>query len=143
MKKIFENIEHTILNSGNKEIKYCDIHYDSRKIKENDIFAALEGFTVDGHKYIDKAIENGAKMIIVSKDVEVIDRKITYIKVENLRNKLGEIASNYYGNPQDKLNVIGVTGTNGKTRGSRKRISKPWTSVPDRRTLQPESRAAD
>lgn len=115
MEKIFGGIEYIILNNGNENIKYNEINYDSRKIKENDIFTALEGFTVDGHNFIEKAIENGAKMVIVSKDVEIKNKEITYIKVENLRNKLGKIASNFYDNPQKKLNIIGVTGTNGKT----------------------------
>jgi UDP-N-acetylmuramoyl-L-alanyl-D-glutamate--2,6-diaminopimelate ligase len=114
IKKILENIEYKILNSG-KEIKYTGMEYDSRKIIDENIFIALDGSAVDGHNYIEKAILLGAKCILVSKDVKILDREITYILVENLRLHLGIIASNFYNWPQKNLKVIGVTGTNGKT----------------------------
>lgn len=114
MKELFEGIDYQILNEGHS-IKFNDIHYDSRKIKEGDIFVALSGISVDGHNFIAKAIELGAKMIIVSKEVEILDNKVTYIKVEDTRQSLGLIASNFYGWPQNALKIIGVTGTNGKT----------------------------
>ncbi len=114
MKELFEGIDYQILNEGHS-IKFNDIHYDSRKIKEGDIFVALSGISVDGHNFIAKAIELGAKMIIVSKEVEILDKNVTYIKVEDTRQSLGLIASNFYGWPQNALKIIGVTGTNGKT----------------------------
>lgn len=114
MKELFEGIDYQILNEGHS-IKFNDIHYDSRKIKEGDIFVALSGISVDGHNFIAKAIELGAKMIIVSKEVEILDKNVTYIKVEDTRQSLGLIASNFYDWPQNALKIIGVTGTNGKT----------------------------
>ncbi len=114
MENIFLGVEHTVLNQG-KARKHKEIEYDSRKIKRGGIFAALEGFSVDGHEFIDVAIEKGAAMVIVSKDVEIKYPEVTYIKVENLRNKLGIIASNFYDWPQRKMKIVGVTGTNGKT----------------------------
>ncbi|MGL5543655.1 MAG: UDP-N-acetylmuramoyl-L-alanyl-D-glutamate--2,6-diaminopimelate ligase, partial [Cetobacterium sp.] len=75
---------------------------------------ALKGALVDGHKYIDKALENGAVAVIVSEEVE-LKGDVTYFLVDDLRNKLGIMASNFYGNPEKKLKIIGVTGTNGKT----------------------------
>lgn len=114
MKELFEGIDYQILNEG-QGTKFNDIHYDSRKIKEGDIFVALSGISVDGHNFIAKAIELGAKMIIVSKEVEILDKNVTYIKVEDTRQSLGLIASNFYGWPQNALKIIGVTGTNGKT----------------------------
>lgn len=96
------------------ESKFNQMEYDSRKIKENDIFVALEGSVVDGHNYISQAVERGAKCILVSKEVELV-YPVTYILVENLRKNLGIIASNYYNYPQNNLQIIGVTGTNGKT----------------------------
>jgi UDP-N-acetylmuramoyl-L-alanyl-D-glutamate--2,6-diaminopimelate ligase len=114
MENIFLGVEHTVLNQG-KTRKYKEIEYDSRKIKRGGIFAALEGFNVDGHEFIDTAVGKGAAMIIVSKDVEIKNSDVTYIKVENLRSKLGIIASNFYDWPQRKMKIIGVTGTNGKT----------------------------
>jgi len=92
---IFIGVEYKILNEG-KAKKYKDIEYDSRKKRKGGIFAALEGFSVDGHDYIDAAVGKGAAMVIVSKDVEIKYPEVTYVKVENLRNKLGVIASNYY-----------------------------------------------
>lgn len=103
-------IESLKINRG----KYFDMEYNSQKIKEGDLFVALEGATVDGHQYIDDAIERGAKGIICSKKVIEKDG-IEYYYVENLRERLGEIASEFYGYPQDKISIVGVTGTNGKT----------------------------
>ena len=114
MKELFEEINYQVLNEG-QNTKFNDIHYDSRKIKEGDIFVALSGISVDGHNFIAKAIELGAKMIIVSKEVEILDKNVTYIKVEDTRQSLGLIASNFYGWPQNALKIIGITGTNGKT----------------------------
>ena len=94
--------------------KYKNLHYDSRKITPGDVFVALEGNTVDGHNYIDIAIKNGAKGVLISKEVEKKDG-VEYYLIENLRKKLGEIASEFYGYPQNNLKIIGITGTNGKT----------------------------
>ncbi|WP_297404501.1 UDP-N-acetylmuramoyl-L-alanyl-D-glutamate--2,6-diaminopimelate ligase [uncultured Cetobacterium sp.] len=114
MKRMFENIEYKILKKIDGNINFKDLEYDSRKVKDGDIFVALEGAEVDGHKYIDKAIENGAKAILISKNVE-LKHNVDYILIENLREKLGVIASNFYGHPDKKLKIVGVTGTNGKT----------------------------
>lgn len=94
--------------------KYKNMEYNSKNIKPGDIFVALEGVTVDGHNYIDMAIEKGAKGIIHSKKIDKKDG-IDYYCVENLREKLGEIASEFYGWPQKDIKIIGITGTNGKT----------------------------
>lgn len=114
IKKIFSGIDYQVLQSCDTEIFSKNMEYDSRKIVEGDIFVALEGNVVDGHDYIDKAIELGAKVIIVSKKVPM-KKHINYFLVENLRKNLPFIASNFYDFPQDKLKIIGVTGTNGKT----------------------------
>lgn len=112
--KIFNGIKYRILNDVELNRNYDGIEYDSRKIKKNFIFVALTGNNVDGHNYIDKAVENGATCIITSKEVE-IKHNVSYVLVENLRSNLGFIASNFYEWPQRKLIVVGVTGTNGKT----------------------------
>jgi len=114
IEKILENIDYRILNSG-EEVKYTGMEYDSRKIVEGNIFVALDGSVVDGHDYIEKAILLGAKCILVSKDVKILNKEITYILIENLRLHLGIIGSNFYKWPQKSLKIIGVTGTNGKT----------------------------
>ncbi|MEG0561708.1 MAG: Mur ligase domain-containing protein, partial [Cetobacterium sp.] len=114
MKRIFEGIEYKVLKKSNSNKEYKELEYDSRKIEKGDIFVALKGTSVDGHKYIDKAVENGAIAVLVSEEVE-LKHDIDYILVENLREHLGVIASNFYGHPEKKLKVIGITGTNGKT----------------------------
>lgn len=102
-----------IKGSLDKEIQ--GIAYDSREVKEGYVFVAICGFTVDGHNYVNMALENGAKVLIVEKAVEVNKEDITIIKVQNSRRALAKISSNYYNRPTEKMNMIGVTGTNGKT----------------------------
>ena len=121
MNEIFKDIEYEILKEGKKfEIK--GIEYDSRKIKEDFIFVAMAGNTVDGHNFIQKAIDSGAKIIITEKNINILEYKnaddISFVLVKNIRKKLGIIASNYYGYPQNKIKIIGITGTNGKTTSS-------------------------
>lgn len=111
---IFSGIDCKILKDVNLEREYNGIEYDSRKIKENFIFIALDGANVDGHNFIDLAVQSGATCIVVSKEIE-LKHNVSYVLVENLRQKLGYIASNYFNWPQKKLKIIGVTGTNGKT----------------------------
>lgn len=113
MDKILAGIDYKILKKGQMDF-FGGMEYDSRKIKKGDIFIALEGITFDGHKFIDMAVEKGAAAIIGSKEIE-IEHPVTYVVVEDLRQKLGIIASNFYNWPQKKLEIIGITGTNGKT----------------------------
>ncbi|MGL5000367.1 MAG: UDP-N-acetylmuramoyl-L-alanyl-D-glutamate--2,6-diaminopimelate ligase [Cetobacterium sp.] len=114
MERLFENIDYKVLKLVDKDIYSGNLEYDSRKVKVGDIFVALKGNLVDGHKYIDRALENGAVCIIVSEEVE-LKGDVSYFLVQNLREKLGKIASNFYGRPEKKLKIIGITGTNGKT----------------------------
>ena len=92
-----------------------EIVFDSRKVVENAIYVALKGTISDGHSFIDSSIEKGASVIVCEALPENLDEKITYLKVENSSKTLGQIVSNFYGNPSEKLNLIGITGTNGKT----------------------------
>ena len=112
--ELFKDVEYKILQKISDEIKGEDLEFDSRKIKQGDVFIALEGSIVDGHTFISKAIENGAKTILVEKDVDKVEG-INYFLVDGLREKMGIIASNFYGYPQNQLKIVGVTGTNGKT----------------------------
>lgn len=112
--KLFSGIEYKILKDKGIDRSYDGIEYDSRKIQKNFIFIALDGANVDGHNFIDSAVENGATCIVVSKEVE-LKHNVSYVLVKNLRQKLGYIASNFFNWPQKKLTIIGVTGTNGKT----------------------------
>lgn len=114
MRDFLNGLEYEILQEGKEDINYSGMEYDSRKITEGDIFVALEGNVVDGHDFIEQAVNKGAKCILVSKHIET-KFPVEYILVKNLRRNLGVIASNFYNWPQKKLKIIGITGTNGKT----------------------------
>ena len=89
--------------------------FDSRKVSKNDVFIAQKGVTVDGHLYIDKAIESGASAIVCEDFPKVKKEGITYVKVADANTALAILAANFYDNPSQKLPLVGVTGTNGKT----------------------------
>ena len=96
--------------------KISAIETDSRKCTPGCLFVAVEGNAVDGHKFIPKAIESGARTIVYQNDGAFEKQEgITYVKVESSRKALAALASEYYDNPSSKLNLVGVTGTNGKT----------------------------
>lgn len=100
---------------GSTNLAISSVTFDSRQVKKDSLFIATVGVTVDGHKYIDKAIEMGAIAIVCEDLPYQINENITYIKVLNSSESLGYIACNFYDNPSEKLKLIGVTGTNGKT----------------------------
>uniref|UniRef100_UPI0005A75F8C Mur ligase family protein n=1 Tax=Faecalimicrobium dakarense TaxID=1301100 RepID=UPI0005A75F8C len=113
--KLIKNIDVLELK-GNTEIDIKNIYYDSRKVTENSLFVCIKGFDNDGHKYINKAIENGAKAFLIQDDVNVEkNNNHTFIKVKDTRKSMAKIAANFYNNPTQKIEIIGVTGTNGKT----------------------------
>lgn len=94
------------------------ISSDSRKIKKGYIFAALKGAKIDGRSFITDALERGARAILVedgSSQLSDIPSTVSTVLVDNGRKALGHISARYYGNPSDKLNLVGITGTNGKT----------------------------
>lgn len=116
LKDVLKELKYNILN-GNIDVEIENIQYDSRNIKRGDIFFAIQGYSTDGHKFIESSIEKGAKVVVFDNEFKNQDKykDITFIKVNNSRKALAVAASNYYGNPKEKLKLIGVTGTNGKT----------------------------
>ncbi|MBC8321666.1 MAG: UDP-N-acetylmuramoyl-L-alanyl-D-glutamate--2,6-diaminopimelate ligase [Bacteroidetes bacterium] len=102
-----------IKGSLNKEI--TSVAFNSRMVVDGSLFVAVAGTQVDGHDFISNAIERGAIAIICNVMPHEIIANITYVVVNNSSEALGYIASNYYDNPSEKLKIIGVTGTNGKT----------------------------
>jgi len=100
---------------GSAEKTVCGINFDSRQIKRDFVFVAQTGVLSDGHKFISKAIENGAAVVVCEQLPEELSSDITYIKVADSNEVLGKLASAFYQFPSRKLKVIGVTGTNGKT----------------------------
>ena len=101
--------------TGNVELSVTAIEFDSRKVEKNHLFVAVKGYQVDGHKFIEKAILQGAIAVVCENIPKEIHKNITYIKVADTAQSLGQLASNYYHNPSEKLKLVGVTGTNGKT----------------------------
>ncbi len=100
---------------GATKVSVNHLHFDSRKIGLNDVFIAINGVYVNGHNYIEKAVALGAIAIICEKLPENIINGVTYIQVQDSQSALSIIAANYHNNPSQKLKLIGVTGTNGKT----------------------------
>ena len=100
---------------GDKDLDIQGITFDSRKADKGTLFFAVKGTQVDGHDYIDKAIEKGASAVVCEKMPRKTVDNVTYIKVDNSAYVLGVGASNFFGNPSEKLRLVGVTGTNGKT----------------------------
>lgn len=100
---------------GSTSVTVNKIEFDSRKIESNDVFIALVGTISDGHDYISKAINDGAKAIICQVIPNNLVDNVTYIEVENSNKALAFMAANYYDNPSENLKLVGTTGTNGKT----------------------------
>ena len=100
---------------GELQLQIESLAFDSRKIGVNSLFVAVKGEQVDGHQYIEAAIEAGAIAIVCEKLPAEINQNCTYLEVTNSAKALGILASNYYQNPSQYLKVVGVTGTNGKT----------------------------
>jgi len=100
---------------GNNYTLVNDLNQDSRLIKKNDMFFAIKGNLNDGHLFITSAIEKGASVIACETLPNDIQKNITYVVLENIRYELAIIASNFFDKPSQKLKLVGVTGTNGKT----------------------------
>ena len=100
---------------GSTGVQVNAIEFDSRQIKTNDVFVAIRGSVVDGHNFIEKAIELGATAVVCEALPEQLQNGITYIEVDSASKALAFMAANYYGNPSGNLKLVGVTGTNGKT----------------------------
>lgn len=105
----------TLSITGDTDIDITGVNIDSRKIDVGHIFVAIKGTQVDGHCFINKAIESGAKAILLEDIPSELKDGITYIQVESTEKEVGKIATMFYGNPSKKLKLVGVTGTNGKT----------------------------
>lgn len=100
---------------GDMEQQIGDIHFDSRKVGQGDLFVAIPGTQVDGHDFIAKAVSLGATSIVCEKLPEVKTEGVAFIQVVDSSRALGIMAANYYENPSEKLKLVAVTGTNGKT----------------------------
>lgn len=116
MKKIKELIKNTnlILESGSAETEITSLVYDSRKVEKGSLYVAIVGANADGHNYIQQVVEAGAAGVVVEKDVEVPDT-VAVIKSADTREALALLSAAWFDHPADKIPVIGITGTKGKT----------------------------
>lgn len=118
LKKILLGIE-GIKAKGNLDLQIEGIEKNSKEVKEGFLFVAIKGFSVDGHKFINSAVENGATAIMIEEGCDLklfnIPENVTVLMVKDTREALAVCSSNFYGNPSSKFKLIGVTGTKGKT----------------------------
>ena len=115
LKELLKGVKY-LSASGSQEVDITSLTYDSRSANDGCCFFAVAGTVVDGHNFIAGAIERGAKCVICQHiPEEVKDKECTFVVVEDSNIAMGDIASNFYGNPSHALKVVGVTGTNGKT----------------------------
>lgn len=113
LSKIISNLKCELHNYSDREISR--ITFDSRSVEEGALFVAQRGVHVDGHKYIDGAVKQGAKAVVCETLPESLEASVAYVLVQDSSEALGLMASNYYDNPTRKIKLIGITGTNGKT----------------------------
>lgn len=103
------------LKFGSLDLNISGLKYDSREVETGDLFIAVSGFEKDGHNYIEKAAAAGAAAVIIEKEITDYQPGLSYIKVDNSRKMMALIAKKFFGNPLQDINLIGITGTNGKT----------------------------
>lgn len=114
LEKILADVEYELLQ-GTLDKEVADIAYDSRKVKEDVMFVAIEGTVVDGHKFISNAVGAGATVIVAEKDITVENKAVTVLKVKNGRKALSLMSAAYFGYPAKKMITVGITGTKGKS----------------------------
>ena len=100
---------------GKTEVEISGINIDSRLIEAGHLFVAMRGTQTDGHAYIPTAIEKGAMAVLCETLPENLNENITYIQIKDCEDAVGKVATTFYGNPTSKMELVGVTGTNGKT----------------------------
>ncbi len=117
MKNLKDILYQVPINSvvGSTDLSINQLVFDSRSVAENDVFVAQKGWQVDGHVFIEKAIEKGATAVICEEIPEKLFEDVTYVQVADSSIALAYMASNFFGNPSSKLKLVGITGTNGKT----------------------------
>ncbi|MBO9150618.1 UDP-N-acetylmuramoyl-L-alanyl-D-glutamate--2,6-diaminopimelate ligase [Chitinophaga sp. GCM10012297] len=100
---------------GNNDIAVHALHIDSRRVGAGDVFIAIRGLAADGHDFISKAISQGAGAVVCETIPDTTSPDVCYVQVPNSHQAAGVMAGNFYDNPSHKLQLVGVTGTNGKT----------------------------
>lgn len=111
---LMKGITHELIQ-GSSDLEISRITSDSREVSDGVLFVALKGTVTDGHTFITQAIEKGAKAILCEEVPDLMPQGVTFLRVEHTDQVLGSVAANFYGHPSEKLKLVGVTGTNGKT----------------------------
>ena len=114
LKQLLEGISYEV-QQGTADVEISDFQYDSRKVEKDGLFVCITGFQTDGHKYIPMALEKGAAALLCEHRVENVPEGVTVLVTKNNRIALALLSDHFYGHPSAEMNVIGVTGTNGKT----------------------------
>ena len=114
LKELLKDIP-TVATAGSEDVEVTGVNIDSRRIKEGHLFIAMKGTQVDGHRFIPKAVELGAKSVLCEDMPEQKAEGVTYVQVASTEDVVGKVATTFHGNPSAKLKLVGVTGTNGKT----------------------------
>ena len=114
LSELLKNIK-TIDIQGDADADITGVNIDSRRIEKGHLFVAIKGTQTDGHKFIPKALELGARAVLCEDLPEERHENVTYVQVESTESAVGPVATLFYGDPSSKLKLVGVTGTNGKT----------------------------
>ena len=114
LSEILERVK-TLKVVGDVDVDITNVNIDSRRIEKGHLFLAIKGTVTDGHKFIDKAVEQGAAAILCEDMPEKQVDGVTYVQVPSTEGVAGVVATTFYGDPSTKLKLVGVTGTNGKT----------------------------
>ncbi len=115
LSELIRNIQYTQIVLPKEEVEVTGVNIDSRKVEAGDMFIAVRGTQADGHQFIPAAEEKGAVAIVCETMPEQLHPEKAYIKIANAQSVTGQLATTFYGNPSEKLKLVGVTGTNGKT----------------------------
>ena len=126
LKTLLDQLE-IVSATADPETEILGISYDSRKTEKGDLFVAIRGFETDGHRFIPKAIEKKAAVILCETPPE---QEVPFIRVRDSRRALAVCSSVFYGNPSARMRMIGVTGTSGKTSVSRASSSPAGRLLP-------------
>ena len=114
LSELLKNIKPTAI-VGDSEREVTGIEIDSRKVAAGGLFVAMKGTQVDGHRFIEKAVEQGAVAVLCENLPEKMSSDVTFVQVESTEEAVGPVATVFFGEPSLRLKLVGVTGTNGKT----------------------------
>ena len=111
---LLKHVSYTVVQDGDPVIS--DVIYDSRKVEEGTAFVCLKGYTSDGHRYAQSAVEKGAAALVISDDLDfAVPENVAVVKTADTRLALALMSAEHFGNPAEELMTVAITGTKGKT----------------------------